>query len=177
MLRENPAQLWANTRQIVLDRLKGENAALLKRLGELEASTIASVSDPDGAGAPAKEASISSTGIPRESWESLKREKEDLEDALKQKEKRLLRLQQVHRALSPSRKFTNCTRILASRCLRRKAQSSVKRSPLFLASSLHFTPMAKSESRRCTTWVHPLSFSLRRTPRQRTPSWARRKCN
>ncbi len=38
--------------------------------------------------------------VPRESWESLRQEKLDLDESLKQKEKRLLRLQQVFTAKS-----------------------------------------------------------------------------
>ncbi|TFY54359.1 hypothetical protein EVG20_g9734 [Dentipellis fragilis] len=92
-LKDNPAQQWADLRQEVMDRLKGENEALLRRLKELEAS---------GAGTASAAASNkpSEELVPRESWESVQKEKADLEEVVKQKEKRLLRLQQV-RAVSP----------------------------------------------------------------------------
>jgi len=35
-LKQNPAQEWSDLRQAVMDRLKGENEALIKRLKELE---------------------------------------------------------------------------------------------------------------------------------------------
>lgn len=68
-----------------MDRLKSENEALLKRLKELEDSgTVVS----DGSGTKEEL-------VPRESWEVVNREKMELEEELKQKEKRLLRLKQV----------------------------------------------------------------------------------
>ena len=84
-LRENPAQQWADLSQAAMDRLKGENEALLKRLKDLEESGAVG-----GAGAGAKEELV-----PRESWEVAVQAKEELEEELKQKEKRLLRLKQV----------------------------------------------------------------------------------
>ncbi|KAH7886792.1 spindle assembly checkpoint component Mad1 [Phlebopus sp. FC_14] len=89
-LRDNPAQQWSDLRQSVMDRLKSENDALIKRLRDLEGS---------GAVADAK-ASEGVELVPRESWEVLRKEKEELEEVLKQKEKRLLRLQQVFTAKS-----------------------------------------------------------------------------
>jgi mitotic spindle assembly checkpoint protein MAD1 len=82
-LRDNPAQQWTDLSQAAMDRLKTENEALLKRLKDLESNGV-----------------VSETGtreelVPRESWEAINREKEDLQDTLKQKEKRLMRLQQV----------------------------------------------------------------------------------
>lgn len=77
-LRDNPAQQWSDLRQSVMDRLKSENEALIKRLKDC--------------------GSAQSGGedlVPRESWEVLQKEKEELEEVVKQKEKRLLRLQQV----------------------------------------------------------------------------------
>lgn len=82
-MRDNPLQQWADFRQEVVDRLKRENAALLDRLGELEAS-----------GVRAEGAAVDGL-VPRESWEKERKEKEELEEVVKQKEKRLLRLQQV----------------------------------------------------------------------------------
>lgn len=84
-MRENPAQHWVDLSQAAMDRLKGENEALLKRLKELSESGVVS-----------GENSIQSEElVPRESWEVVHKEKLELEDELKQKEKRLLRLKQV----------------------------------------------------------------------------------
>ena len=66
-----------------MDRLKSENEALIKRLRDLEQSGVVD--------AQARGEEL----VPRESWEVLRKEKEELEEVVKQKEKRLLRLQQV----------------------------------------------------------------------------------
>lgn len=71
-----------------MDRLKSENEALIKRLRELESSGVV------GTQAGGEEL------VPRESWEVLQKEKEELEEVVKQKEKRLLRLQQVWLSVS-----------------------------------------------------------------------------
>jgi mitotic spindle assembly checkpoint protein MAD1 len=83
-LRQNPAQEWSDLRQAVIDRLKGENEALIKRLRELEESGHGTASEGNGHDL-----------VPRESWEVVCKEKTELEEVVKQKEKRLLRLQQV----------------------------------------------------------------------------------
>ncbi|KIK41019.1 hypothetical protein CY34DRAFT_236280 [Suillus luteus UH-Slu-Lm8-n1] len=89
-LRDNPAQQWTDLRQSVMDRLKSENEALIKRLRELENS-----------GAVAADGGVLRHDlVPRESWEVLDKEKKELEEMVKQKEKRLLRLQQVFTAKS-----------------------------------------------------------------------------
>ena len=64
-----------------MDRLKSENEALLKRLKDLEDTGVKLEGAEDL--------------VPRESWDQVVREKQDLEGEVKQKEKRLLRLQQV----------------------------------------------------------------------------------
>ncbi|KAA1478539.1 hypothetical protein DENSPDRAFT_861875 [Dentipellis sp. KUC8613] len=81
---------WADLRQEVMDRLKGENEALLKQLKELEASGANAMTNA----APAEEL------VPRESYERVRKEKRELEEVVKQKEKRLLQLQQVFTAKS-----------------------------------------------------------------------------
>ncbi|TFY57806.1 hypothetical protein EVJ58_g6803 [Rhodofomes roseus] len=91
-LRDNPAQQWMDISQAAMDRLKKENKALMKRLKELEDGG-ARVSGQMGAG-EAKEGTVPEGMVPRESWEVVNREKAHLEEELKQKEKRLLRLQQ-----------------------------------------------------------------------------------
>ena len=80
---DNPEQQWFDLRQAAMDRLKEENEALMKRLKELEES-----------GARVTQDHGEELG-PRASWERINREKADLEDVVRQKEKRLLRLQQV----------------------------------------------------------------------------------
>ena len=86
-MKENPEQEWFDLRQAAMDRLKGENQALMKRLKELEESGAISTHIDDGRNTEL---------VPRESWELVNREKKELEDTVKQKEKRLLRLQQVY---------------------------------------------------------------------------------
>ena len=69
-----------------MDRLKSENEALIKRLKDLESNGVVDVQAGTSRGEKL---------VPRESWEVLHKEKEELEEVVKQKEKRLLRLQQV----------------------------------------------------------------------------------
>ncbi|KAF8970914.1 spindle assembly checkpoint component Mad1 [Flammula alnicola] len=83
-MADNPEQQWFDLRQAAMDRLKGENEALMKRLKELEES-----------GAHAATQDHGEELVPRQSWELVNREKLELQDVVKQKEKRLLRLQQV----------------------------------------------------------------------------------
>ncbi|KAF8556643.1 hypothetical protein OG21DRAFT_1506223 [Imleria badia] len=90
-LRDNPVQQWSDLRQSVMDRLKSENGALIKRLKDLESSGVVDVQAGMSRGEEL---------VPRESWEVLQKEKEELEEVVKQKEKRLLRLQQVFTAKS-----------------------------------------------------------------------------
>ena len=92
-IKDNPEQEWFDLRQAAMDRLKGENQALMKRLKELEESGAKGThinDDGDDDGRSNTEL------VPRESWELVNREKKELEDTVKQKEKRLLRLQQVY---------------------------------------------------------------------------------
>jgi mitotic spindle assembly checkpoint protein MAD1 len=84
-MKDNPEQQWFDLRQAALDRLKSENEALMKRLKDIEESGARpSKGDQDGGEL-----------VPRESWELANKDKQDLEELVKQKEKRLLRLQQV----------------------------------------------------------------------------------
>jgi len=87
-MTDNPEQQWFDLRQAAMDRLKGENEALMKRLKELEDGGARAAMDQD-------ETKVEEL-VPRESWDLVNREKADLEEVLKQKEKRLLRLQQVN---------------------------------------------------------------------------------
>ena len=86
-MRDNPEQQWFDLRQVAMDRLKSENQALMKRLKDLDESGVL----------PSTEVNPNGELVPRESWELANKEKQDLEELVKQKEKRLLRLQQVRR--------------------------------------------------------------------------------
>lgn len=86
-MRDNPEQQWFDLRQVAMDRLKSENQALMKRLKDLDESGVL----------PSTEVNLNGELVPRESWELANKEKQDLEELVKQKEKRLLRLQQVRR--------------------------------------------------------------------------------
>lgn len=91
-MRENPEQQWFDLRQEAMDRLRGENEALLRRLGTLEEKA-------KQAGVQGQTNGEQATGldlVPKESFELAMKEKLELQDVVKQKEKRLLRLQQVH---------------------------------------------------------------------------------
>jgi hypothetical protein len=85
--RDNPAQRWEDLRQEAVDRLRAENEALLARLKALEDSGVRN-----------NGTSQSEDLVPRASWDSLQREKEELEDVVKQREKRLRRLQEASRS-------------------------------------------------------------------------------
>jgi mitotic spindle assembly checkpoint protein MAD1 len=85
-LKENPEQQWFDLRQATMGQLKSENQALMKRLKILEESGGRPLAGQEQAGKDL---------VPRESWELVIKEKGDLEELVKQKEKRLLRLQQV----------------------------------------------------------------------------------
>lgn len=99
-LSANPAQEWADLRQAALDRLKEENAALLQRLSTLSSSSTSNPGpDPDtstNAGATAK--TEEEALVPRASWLAVCEQKAQLEDEIRQKEKRMLRLRQVFTA-------------------------------------------------------------------------------
>lgn len=113
-LKDNPEQQWVDLRQAAMDRLKGENEALMKRLKELEESGAHAIPG-QGNGEEL---------VPRESWELATREKAELEDVVQQKEKRLLRLQQV--SLPSLRILTNCIDTTYPRSLHPRAQNSEK---------------------------------------------------
>ena len=93
-LKENPYSQWVDLREEVMQRLRGENEALINRLREVEGRVSLTAKDEKE---EEKKPDIPEKGglIPRESYELLKNEKEDLEDKLKNKEKRLQRLQEV----------------------------------------------------------------------------------
>ncbi|KAF8340553.1 spindle assembly checkpoint component Mad1 [Cantharellus anzutake] len=80
-MQANAASEHFALRRQELNRIKNENAALLNRIRQLETA--------EGGG---------SELVPRESWESVNAEKEELLSTVAQKEKRLLRLKQVFNA-------------------------------------------------------------------------------
>ena len=94
-LSANPAQEWADLRQAALDRLKEENAALLHRLSTLSSSSSSSNPNPTTSTTTTTE---EESLVPRASWLAVCEEKAQLEDELRQKEKRMLRLRQVFAA-------------------------------------------------------------------------------
>jgi len=162
-LRDNPEQQWVDLRQAAMDRLKGENEALMRRLKELEESGV--MGGGDGKGGEEL--------VPRESWELVNKERSELEDVVKQKEKRLLRLQQV-RVVRVLLVLFSRSAILDERCSHPKAPNSGKQLRLSLDSNWHFIPMVKCASRRCMTSAHHLYFSLPQRRRGRECSWLRR---
>lgn len=84
-LAGNPAQLWFGKREEDVDRLRKENEALR-----------ALVSDGQGDHSATAAATQAGDGlVPRETLEVLQKEKAELEQTILNKEKRLLRLQQV----------------------------------------------------------------------------------
>ncbi|KAI1786094.1 MAD-domain-containing protein [Ganoderma leucocontextum] len=85
-LRDNPAQQWEDLSKAAMDRLKGENEALLKRLKELEESGIR------GLGQSASKEDL----VPRESYEGVRAEMLKLEKELRDKDKRLQRLREIY---------------------------------------------------------------------------------
>lgn len=88
-LRENPFQQWVDTREEIVRRLKNENEALLSKLAALGQAEHEKDLSMDITNVPVP------ASVPRESWEVEHAEKLALEEELKQKDKRLLRLQQV----------------------------------------------------------------------------------
>ena len=71
-----------------MNSMKEENDALLKRLKELEES---GVRGQGGNQARSEDDEL----VPRKSWEVLNQRNEELQNELKQKDKRMLRLRQV----------------------------------------------------------------------------------
>ncbi|KAJ3755783.1 mitotic checkpoint protein-domain-containing protein [Lentinula raphanica] len=100
-MAHNPHAEWEASRTAVLERLKGENQALLKRLTEVEAALKeADVAKTQSPGTQSHLNEDPSALVPKESLDLAIKEKEELENTLVQKEKRLLRLQQVFKAKS-----------------------------------------------------------------------------
>ncbi|KAJ7120938.1 spindle assembly checkpoint component Mad1 [Mycena epipterygia] len=80
LLRDNP-----ETRQNEMDRVKEENAALLHRIDELQ----------KGGARTADGANSGEHLIPKESWDAVCKERDELQGLVKQKETRLKRLKEV----------------------------------------------------------------------------------
>jgi mitotic spindle assembly checkpoint protein MAD1 len=80
-LADNPAARWFGKREEDVQRLKKENEALRAMIGD---------------GVSATSSAASGGGLaPKETMDALEQEKLELEQTIKEKEKRLLRLQQV----------------------------------------------------------------------------------
>ncbi|KAF7319368.1 hypothetical protein HMN09_00274700 [Mycena chlorophos] len=85
LARDNP-----QARRAEIDRVKEENAALIRRIEELEKGGVHLVGETNnGSG---------SSAIPKESWDKVRQERDELQSLVKQKEKRLQRLQEVFQA-------------------------------------------------------------------------------
>ena len=128
-MRDNPAQNWTDLRQAAMDRLTNENNALLKRLTEIE--------EAGGHG----EASAVTPGehlVPRESWEKERKEKCELEEVVKQKEKRLLRLQQVCFLLRSRTHLTLMMNVTCGQVFGNKAQEFRDTMSSILGFKVHF---------------------------------------
>ncbi|CAE6352193.1 unnamed protein product [Rhizoctonia solani] len=80
-LADNPEARWFAMREEEVGRMKEEISVLRTRITE-GGSGVATAAD-------------GGDGVPRETYENLQREKEELEEVVKQKEKRLLRLKSV----------------------------------------------------------------------------------
>ncbi|CAE6447710.1 hypothetical protein ACGC1H_003364 [Rhizoctonia solani] len=80
-LADNPEARWFAMREEEVGRMKEEINVLRARMTEGGVSVATAASGGDG--------------VPRETYENLRREKEELEEVMKQKEKRLLRLKSV----------------------------------------------------------------------------------
>jgi mitotic spindle assembly checkpoint protein MAD1 len=98
-LSANPVQDWVDLRQAALDRPKEEKAALLQRLSALETSGAHSAASSSDA---PHTSSIGGPGqtverVPRASWAAGFQETQ-LEEELRQKEKRMIRLRQAFTA-------------------------------------------------------------------------------
>ena len=87
-LKDNPASQWEDLSRKAMNSIKEENDALLKRLKELEES---GVRGQGGNQARSEDDEL----VPRKSWEVLNQRNEELQNELKQKDKRMLLLRQV----------------------------------------------------------------------------------
>lgn len=107
-------QQYVDLRQEAMDKLKGENEALMQRLFEVEARLGArgpaagGSGVGDGDGMDVEETMLVGSGsagaelVPRKSWETEKEMRQKLEEELKQREKRILRLKEVRSLISVS---------------------------------------------------------------------------
>ncbi|TFK71183.1 hypothetical protein BDN72DRAFT_818002 [Pluteus cervinus] len=140
-MKDNPEQQWFDLRQEVMDRLKGENEALMKRLKGLEGQ-VQGPSQPrnaDDSGVDVGNEEL----VPRESWELVNQEKLELEEVVKQKEKRLLRLQQVFS--SKSAEFREAIASILGLKLAFYPNGQVRVTSVYdLSASFVFQPLSKS---------------------------------
>lgn len=100
-LKDNPEQEWFDLRQKTMDKLKEENEALMKRLRDVEER----LKDQPSRAAAAPNSSLDQNPnsgsdsdaslVPRASYDLMQSQHTALLSQIEQKEKRLLRLQQV----------------------------------------------------------------------------------
>jgi hypothetical protein len=128
-MAQNPEQEWFDARKEVMERLKGENEALMKRLRELEEAGVKTQQNQGGSDEGSTEGMV-----PRQSWELVCQEKEELETEVKQKEKRLKRLKEVCIKFSSTTSYRTSLTI-NDRSSIQKAQSSEMPSHPSLVSS------------------------------------------
>ncbi|KAF9562386.1 hypothetical protein CPC08DRAFT_749502 [Agrocybe pediades] len=167
-MKGNPEEEWFGLRQAAMDRLKGENEALMRRLKELEEAAAAAANlsssskgaDGEGGGGAGGDGQEEGEGdgegarkngkkveelVPRESWELVNREKMELEDQLKQKEKRLLRLQQVF--ASKSAEFREAIASILGLKLAFYPNGQVRVTSMYdLSASFVFQPASRSSA-------------------------------
>ncbi|KIY49930.1 MAD-domain-containing protein [Fistulina hepatica ATCC 64428] len=93
-LEDNPESRWFAGRQVVLDRLKEENNALLDRLNELQ-QKLKDVPTTPEAFASMNNAEKQGNLVPRESLETMTCENEELKNQLFTAEKRYRRLKEI----------------------------------------------------------------------------------
>ncbi|CCA74044.1 hypothetical protein PIIN_07998 [Serendipita indica DSM 11827] len=92
-MADNPASRWFGKRDEDMQRLKSENDALRTMVGS-------------GTGASATSSVVPAGMVPKETVDVLMQEKSELEAIIKEKEKRLLRLQQIFSAKAEEFKTT-----------------------------------------------------------------------
>ena len=141
-LRENPAQAWADASQAAVERLRRENEALMRRLQELEDAGVRAEKGKGKAGEGKEGEGGEGAMVPRESWEVVNREKARLEEELKQKEKRLKRLQEVRPRPLPSTRprFTPHSRTVSPQIFQSKSAEFREAVASILGVKLAFYP-------------------------------------
>ncbi|TEB23162.1 hypothetical protein FA13DRAFT_1640255 [Coprinellus micaceus] len=135
---EQPDQKEMDVRRETVEKLRGENEALLRRIQLLEESGVRAGNGNQGMGGGG------GGMVPRESWEQVKREKGELEDVVRQKEKRLKRLQEVF--ASKSAEFREAIASILGLKLAFYPNGQVRVTSMYdLTASFVFQPNSSSE--------------------------------